>query len=320
MSTATIDPEQIRKELSALWVSLAEEKDKSAGVLRACSMTLIVAACETEDTSPIGETLAMLMREHPSRAILVRVRETAERFLSSRVLAHCWMPFGDRRQICCEQVEITASSASIGDVPAVLLPLAVADLPVVLWCRGSFGIDALSPIAEKVIVDSAELPGFPPVIELTRVHRVADLAWTRLTRWRELIAQIFENKAYLAELPNITRARMVYAGDAPTTSEFYLAAWLGRQEIVWHRGPHSAVVLEFADGQVHTAIRSTDAETNVDVEVRGKMTRTVFPNPTDYILLNEELSIPGRDPVFEAVLPNAAMLAIDFAASQITRQ
>jgi hypothetical protein len=96
---ATIDPEKIRKELSELWVDLAKEKEGAAGVLRACSMTLIAAVDEDDDPGQIGETIAMLMREHPSRAIVVRVRDSSEFYLSAQVLAQCWMPFGDRRQI-----------------------------------------------------------------------------------------------------------------------------------------------------------------------------------------------------------------------------
>ena len=59
------------------------------------------------------------MHEHPSRAIVVRVRQCAERVLEARVFAQCWMPFGGRQQICCEQVEITASPESLADVATV---------------------------------------------------------------------------------------------------------------------------------------------------------------------------------------------------------
>ena len=59
------------------------------------------------------------------------------------------MPFGHRRQICCEQIEITASDVSLPDVPAVVLPLAVADLPVMLWCRSArlFSLPAFATLA-----------------------------------------------------------------------------------------------------------------------------------------------------------------------------
>ena len=55
--------------------------------------------------------------------------------MAERVYAQCWKPFGQHRQICCEQMEITASDAALADLPSVVLPLAVADLPLIVWCR-----------------------------------------------------------------------------------------------------------------------------------------------------------------------------------------
>jgi glucose-6-phosphate dehydrogenase assembly protein OpcA len=310
-ATSTIDPEKIRKQLSDLWVDLAKEKDGDAGVLRACSMTLIAAVDEADDPAQIGETIAMLMREHPSRAIVVRVRDSSEFYLSAQVLAQCWMPFGDRRQICCEQVEITASLASLGDLPAVLLPLMVADLPVMLWARSRAGIGVLGGIAGKIVVDSDTASDISGVVELSKHHRVGDMAWARLTRWRELIAQIFENKCYLAELGSLTRARITYTGKQPKASACYLAAWLDRSETIWEQGEEDAVALENAAGEVHTRIRRTGGE-GVEVTVHEQVTNAVFPVATDYTLLREELSIAGRDGVFEGILSRATELSERF--------
>ena len=136
--SATIQPETILRELSDLWVSLGKEADpgQASGVLRACAMTLIAVAEEAEDPSDVWSVMATLMPEHPSRAIVIRFRQSEARELSARVFSQCWMPFGHRRQICCEQIEISASDASLPDLPAVIVPLAVSDLPVILWCRG----------------------------------------------------------------------------------------------------------------------------------------------------------------------------------------
>src|ERR1700710_770936 len=129
MSTAaTVEPEKILKELAALWTE--EGKQGGAGVLRACSMTLVVVAEENDDVSALGETVALLMPEHPARAILVRLRGAGERAVTERVYAQCWRPFANRPQICCEQIELPASDAALGDLPAVILPLVMADLPV----------------------------------------------------------------------------------------------------------------------------------------------------------------------------------------------
>src|SRR5215470_6457820 len=137
MMATTVSPDRILRELEELWVSLGKhpEDDSGAGVLRACSMTLVVMAEETDDTMSLGETIAALMPEHPARAIVIRLQGSGGSGLAARVFSQCWMPFGQRRQICCEQVEITAPDAALADLPPVVLPLCVADLPVILWCR-----------------------------------------------------------------------------------------------------------------------------------------------------------------------------------------
>ena len=119
--------DRILAELHKLWAGLAGDP-ASAGahaVLRACAMTLVVAADESEDAAAIGQVIADVMREHPNRAIIVRVRASNDPLLEYRVTAQCWMPFGSRQQVCCEQIEITASDGSLPGlmpVPGVRLP------------------------------------------------------------------------------------------------------------------------------------------------------------------------------------------------------
>ena len=48
-----------------------------------------------------------------------------------------------------------------------------------------------------------------------------------------------------------------------------------------------------------------------EVRVNSLTTCTLFPEASDFALLGEELSIPGRDPIFEATLAAAAKLAED---------
>src|SRR5215475_6226532 len=156
--TATVSPEKILKELAALWTE--EGKHGTSGVIRACSMTLIVIAEEGEDTSVLGETIASLMPQHPSRAILVRLKGAGERTLSERVYQQCWRPFAERQQICCEQIEITAGDAALADLPPVILPLIVSDLPVIVWCRSPRltqmpEFQEIARIATRVLFDSS---------------------------------------------------------------------------------------------------------------------------------------------------------------------
>src|ERR1700694_2232971 len=155
--SATVTPEKILGELEKLWASQGKAEG-GAGVLRACSMTLVVMTEEGDDASALGETLAALMPEHPARAIVIRLRGAGERALTERVYQQCWMPFGQRRQICCEQIEITASDAALPALPSVVLPLTMPDLPVMLWCRSARlaqmpEFHAIAAVATKVVVD-----------------------------------------------------------------------------------------------------------------------------------------------------------------------
>ena len=325
MST-TVAPDKILRELSDLWVSLGKQgaAEGGTGVLRACSMTLLVMAEESEDVQDLGETLAALMPEHPARAIIVRLRGAGERAISERVYSQCWMPFGQRRQICCEQIEITASDAALPDVPAVVLPLAVADLPVVLWCRSSrlFGMNEfqlISGMAQKVVVDSAGFPEKTAVLRqmsksVGRGLMLGDLSWTRLTRWREMLAQVFENRDHLAQLERVRSVRVEFSNDHEVTA-WYMGAWVSNAleeagiktelRVARAPGPTLRVDLE-GDGLKVELVRQQD---RLEVRMDGVSHCTNLSQPTDYLLMREELGILRHDAVFEHTLVTASRLA-----------
>jgi len=90
--SATVAPDTILKELAALWTQ--EGKQGDSGVLRACSMTLLVIAEAGDDAAALGETVAALMPQHPARTILILLRGDGERARSQRVYQQCWKLFG----------------------------------------------------------------------------------------------------------------------------------------------------------------------------------------------------------------------------------
>jgi glucose-6-phosphate dehydrogenase assembly protein OpcA len=327
LMSATVAPESILKELAALWTQ--EGKQGDAGVLRACSMTLIVVAEASGDAAALGETIAALMPEHPARSILIRLSGEGERALSQRVYQQCWKPFGQRQQICCEQIEITASDAALADLPPVILPLTVPDLPVILWCqsprlvhRPEFG--EIARLATKVVLDSAADPG---AIEAIRrmadaVHTGsgtagvvwADLAWTRLTRWRETLARVFENRDTLARLSQVDRIQVRF-GPSFETAAWYLAAWAAGalasvgQVVTPIVGQQDASLrLELSGGAFRVEL--SRQEDRLVTVVNQQSNCTNLPRPTDYLVLREELGIVRRDAVFERTLGSAARLAV----------
>ncbi len=335
-TTTTIKPDKILKELANLWIETAapSASGEPSGVLRACAMTMVVIADESEDTQGIAETLAQLMKEHPSRAIVIRLRNTTEPWLASRVFAQCWKPFGSRQHICCEQIEITASDVSLRDVPAVVLPLVVADLPVILWCRSGRateleGFRELESLAEKVIFDSASFADHGKALsKLVSASlpgtRVADLAWGRLTRSRELIAQAVNSEDLLESLRHVDAVRIRARGPKPDVPARYFAAWLSNRLALVGALPD--LQWDYAPMDVPTSLRgvsmtgpdgfSLSAEVKqmagngavVDLIVNGRVNCAVLQRPSEYQLLLQELSIPGRDLIYEAALRRAAAL------------
>src|SRR5258708_5935873 len=297
----TVAPDRILKELAALWVE--EGKHGASGVLRACSMTLVVMAEEGDDASALGETIASLMPEHPARAILVRLRAGSERALSERVYQQCWKPFGQRQQICCEQIELTASDAALGDLPSVLLPLIVADLPVILWCRSprlammpEFAEIARS--ATKVVLDSAAFASAGEAFRHlmaaeSRGLHLGDLAWTRLTRWREVLARVFENRAHLARLNEISAINVTW-GPGFESAACYLGAWA--QNALADAGVAAKVSLardaeslriELSGSGLNVALERGDDRLVVTVDELSNCTH--LPPSSDSLLMREEL-------------------------------
>jgi glucose-6-phosphate dehydrogenase assembly protein OpcA len=137
------------------------------------------------------------------------------------------MPFGHRRQICCEQVEVTASINRMADVASIVAPLAAPDLPRVIVLRSARIVRAgalrkILPLGDKIVVDSSRVgaPGFGEIGGLLDAgHTTGDLAWTRLTPIRALLAQLVENRTP----SSIT---IEYAGKEAGPEARYLQAWL----------------------------------------------------------------------------------------------
>ena len=313
----TVAPEKILRELADLWLSLGKrgQDDAAAGVLRACSMTLVVVTEAGDESGTLGETIAALMPEHPARTIIIRLTGAGQRTLGERVYQQCWMPFGQRRQICCEQIEITASDDAVADLPPVVLPLVVADLPVIVWCRSPRFIDHLE-VAHKVIVDSAAFP--LDRLAGPREYILGDLAWTRLTRWRKMLAQIFQNRENLAALDRVSTVTIQHPGDSPTSSAYYLGAWikdcLPQVEVKFVPGTWTGkaeaplVIGVLLEGEGISA-ELARWEDRMVTTFNGLAQCVNLPLVTEYSLMREELGIVRQDPVFEKTLASALRLA-----------
>lgn len=322
-----IAPERILRDLAGLWASLAHPDHGEAstqGVLRACSMTLIVAARDAADAQVVSETVAALMREHPSRVIVLKPGPPGAE-IDAHVLAQCWMPFGSRQQICCEQIEITAGLDRLNEIPPVMYGLLAPDLPSVLWSRGDAWWDApafheLVEMIGKLILDSRRYgdrdQAFARIRSLRdQRKRIADLAWGSVTAWRQLIAHALELPANRARLGDVRSVRVAGREGESVVPPLYLAAWLKRSlttaTVTLERDPPgpgevSRVILSGSDWEI--AFHRTESDA-VEVEAGATQRSLVLTPMDDCSVMREELSITGRDQVFDEVFPMAEQMA-----------
>jgi glucose-6-phosphate dehydrogenase assembly protein OpcA len=311
MSPAPIRPEAVLRDLQRQWEDLAHEEAKSGGVLRACAMTLVVAASDEASSLDARETVGKLMRVHPSRAIIVH--PGAQEF-AARVFAECWKPMGRAQQICSEGIEIIAGQGGYGQVARFLVPLRVPDLPVVLWCRGvapshENELRPLYDVADKIIFDTRAAADAEEALRtLRRLHalglRVADLHWTRLSGWREVIAHLFDDGLRASD---VRLVRITYGGDAMTTWARYMEAWMrgslktARVSLEPEMGPPGLLSVTLSTPKGDLSITRSDPQT-LAVEGPGGNYRTMLPPVTEAALMQEELGILGADTVFERTL------------------
>ena len=251
------------------------------------------------------------MRVHPSRAIIVHPGKGE---FEARVFAECWKPMGRAQQSCSEGIEIIAGTGGFSEVAKFLGPLRVPDLPVVLWCRGvapsdTSGYHPLFPLADKIIFDTQAVRDPEESLRsLRRLHaygmRVADLHWTRLSGWREVVAHLFDEGL---KAKDIRLARITYGGDSITTCARYFEAWvrsslpLARVSIEPEYGPPGLFSVTVSTPKGDLTVKR-DNDHALLIEGPGLNYRTGLPSISEAALMQEELGILGADSVYERVL------------------
>ena len=78
-----IRSEKLLKDLANVWKELSQTGSDYA-VVRACSMTLLVATT-SDDEQDLAGTLGDLMHSHPSRYVVLRLVESREPRVAARV-------------------------------------------------------------------------------------------------------------------------------------------------------------------------------------------------------------------------------------------
>jgi glucose-6-phosphate dehydrogenase assembly protein OpcA len=200
--------------------ALGAERRSAGGVASGMALTLIVVVDEKKvREAEAAATIAAAA--HPCR-LLVVVRSDVER---DRSRLDAEIVVGGRLGPC-EAVVMRMSGRLALHAESVVMPLLVPDVPVVTWWHGEppeeIATDFLGVVADRRITDSAQADD--PIAALRQ--RAADyapgdtdLAWTRITPWRTLVAGAFDTTQ-----TRVTAAMVEASRTDPTAA--LMSGWL----------------------------------------------------------------------------------------------
>ncbi len=206
-----------------------------------------------------------------------------------------------------------------GLVPAyinnAIAALRLSSLPTAVWWRGGACeiLDDLAGLADHVVLDAPEpLEGWKRAAKLFDRASFTDLRWTRLTRWRTLMAQFFD-------MPEVQQAATGFHSLEVRTKDSAVAGlfagWLKtalrlpRLELHLSAPAGQALIelISFGDSEqqltLQVAGRGGCVTTHAAVEGHQGNRRTVsLADERLQTLIAEELRIRARDRAFEAAL------------------
>ncbi len=261
-------------------------------------LTLLVVTCD-ESVGEALKTATALSREHPSRVIGVIIgdgRGAAQLNASVRV--------GENSS--GESILLRISGELTKHAESVVLPLLLPDSPTVVWWPGDApsdpSQDAIGRFAQRRLTDSESTGS--PIRALRAVARHyspgdTDLAWTRLTPWRALLAAALDQST-----SRVTGGEVTAGTGNPAAA--LLVAWLESRlkvSIKTRKSPGAqiaSVVLHTADGDV--LIERID-EKSCHFSVPGSSPRAVpLGARTLAELLAEDLRRLDADEVYKATI------------------
>jgi glucose-6-phosphate dehydrogenase assembly protein OpcA len=212
-------------------------------------MTMIIVAAEDEATDALASA-RKASHEHPAR-VLGLILGSAR----GKPTVNAQIGIGDGWS--GEVAMIRLSGEVVKHAESVVMPLLLPDSPVVVWWASDHpadpAADPIGALARRRITDAAAVR----TGRSTALHRLCaayapgttDLAWTRLTPWRALLAAALDQQHLKVKAATVTAERISPSADL-------LAAWLAdRLKVkvarVSSQGPGiTDVVLDTAEGPI----------------------------------------------------------------------
>lgn len=242
-------PEQVEDELTALWHLAADNMRISQNMnVRTSVLNFVICVPDVESAHQVNTLLRDLSSTHIARVILLILDMRSERptDVTSWVTLRSFSIVSDVMRHHYEQVTLMVSGTAVKGSANIVLSVLKPDLPVYLWWLHELPSDQvilerLISISDRVIVDSTyfshpeqQVRDLSTILQGIPNSALSDLAWARVTPWRELIAQFFDVADYRPYLLNVNQIEIEHAvipsseGEVSSNSiqALLMAAWL----------------------------------------------------------------------------------------------
>ena len=243
-SAREVDVAKVERELVQLLQRPENRSTSGEPGARTAVLNLVAYAGDRPTLGRITETLGALADHHPSRTIVALVDpQAAVVDIDAWVQVHCKRVGSTGLSLCAEQVVLEARPGAARRIPNAVLPLLLADLPVVLWWPGEPPLrdpilhDMLEP-AYRFVVDTSQGTHLERYLtQLNGVPRrpglsvdLVDLNWEQLLPWRELIAQFWDVPGWRSQLRGLDRVEIDLGrppgGRSNRSQGLLVAGWL----------------------------------------------------------------------------------------------
>ena len=205
---------------SAIAAEFVRARRRSGSPAMGMIMTLVVVVDE-EGAEEAMTAARAASREHPARILGLVL---GDRRGTSQVDAQVGIGSG----MSGERAIIRLSGEVTRHAQSVVLPLLLPDSPVVVWWPSAApddpAADPIGSLARRRITDAASVPSSKGRAMFTQCASYApgntDLAWTRITGWRALLAAALEQYPAKVTAASVTAERISPSADL-------LSHWLG---------------------------------------------------------------------------------------------
>jgi glucose-6-phosphate dehydrogenase assembly protein OpcA len=234
----TLTPLTTLAEWTGRDTSVAEVLRQLAGLRRQAQrkaasrtsvVTLVVMATSAVDAWDALATVHRFGGRHPARSVVVVAEPKADKRLDARVSLTEAKAGG--HGVWFEDIVLSVAGPAARHLSSLLEPFTLPDLPVAVWYVGGppDPADDLLRAADAVLVDSkvavgeeggdsradgdaGSLPNqatLRAIAELFGTRAVVDLAWYRLSPWRDLLAGLFDAAVFRPHLHHLTSVEVM---------------------------------------------------------------------------------------------------------------